>query len=168
VRRRRGLELATTLALAAALAGCGGGSGDKTSAPASSSVGAGRAETPDYVLQTARRKPEHQLVVDGRRFSAGRRDWLLAIELKLTSKRKRPLKVGPIAAELIDGRGRRYLPIYADGRAMAAPVFADRAIRPGEAVHSLVLYRVASAALRKATLRVSDPLRGARYQLPVY
>jgi hypothetical protein len=150
------------------VAGCGGD--DKPEAPAQgtdSGTGAGRVETRDIVLETARRPARHKITLDGNRFAA-RPQLLLPIELKLTNRRKGKLEVGAISAELTDGQGKRYLPIYADGRKVQAPVFADRAIAAGEAAHSLILYRVSRAALEKSRLTVRDPARGAKYKLRVF
>jgi hypothetical protein len=150
-----------------AVAGCGGGGGS-TSLPKGKDVatGAGRIETPDIVLETGRRPPRHSITLDGKRFSSPHA-WLLPIEMKLTNRRKHRLGVGRMSAEVVS-RGRHYPPIYADGRAAAAPIFADRSIRVGEAAHTLVLYRLPERILPKALLRIRDPQRGATYNLRLF
>jgi hypothetical protein len=164
---RCGPGLAVTLALAVAVGGCGGSKDEGPVRGKDSGIGAGRVKTRDIILESARRPPRHKIILDGQRFSAGRR-WLLPLELKLTNRRKHKLVVGQISAQLIDAKGRRYSPIYADGRRAPAPVFADRSIRPGEAVHTLVLYRVPKAALRASKVRVRDPARTQQFDLSVF
>ena len=152
-----------------ALAGCGGGGGGgSTTAPKGKDVGtgAGRIETPDLVLETARRPARHRITLDGQHFRA-RHGWLLPVEMKLTNRRQRRLTVGQITAE-VASQGRSYVPIYADGHATEAPVFADPTVPRGEAAQTLVLYRVPKRILPKALLRIRDPQRGARYNLRLF
>jgi hypothetical protein len=158
---------AATIALVAA--GCGGGGDSSTTVPKGKDVarGAVRFESPDVVLEAARRPARRRITLDGNRFRGGH-DWLLPVEMKLTNRRKRRLTVGQITAT-VTGHGGQYVPIYADGRATAAPVFAERSVARGEAVNTLVLFRVPKKALRPTTfLRVQDPERGAAYKLRLF
>jgi hypothetical protein len=158
---------AATIALVAA--GCGGGGDSSTTVPKGKDVarGAVRFETPDLVLDAARRPARHRIILDGKRFRA-RHGWLLPVEIRLTNRRKQRLTVGQITAT-VTGHGGQYAPIYADGRATEAPVFAERTVPRGEAANTLVLYRVPRKALMPRTfLRVRDPVRAAAYKLRLF
>ena len=88
------------LAVLLGAAGCGGG-GNQPSAPKGKDVAktAGRVETADIVLETARRPARRKMTLDGFHFSGGS-GWLLPVEMKLSNRRKGRLTVGAIRAEV--------------------------------------------------------------------
>jgi hypothetical protein len=160
-------RLGAALTIALAAIGCGGGGGSDAPKGKDTATATGRVQTAFLVLQTGRRPARHRITVDGNRIGVGH-DWLLPLEIKLTNRRKRPLAVGRMTADVVAG-GRHYQTVYADGRGvLGAPLFVDKTVPPGEAAHTFVLYHLPKKTLPKAVLRVRDPVRGATYNLRLF
>jgi hypothetical protein len=168
--RSFGLSLAVIGAtLAIAMGACGGEEDDGADRPTKppGPHTAGRFESPQYIFTSKGRPPTRRVTISGKRLRGGR-DYLLIVRIRLANRKRTPLQVGLMSADLRDRRGRSFEPVLADGREATEPVFAEPTAPPSSSIDAQLVYRLPLRAIAGADLRVTDPVRKQTFELSVY